>query len=223
MLDLIDARFTGGCHIFLADIYDPTDGVGDGSSVGLPDWEDGLQIHAEYNRVIRECAGERDNVQLVPLRETFLGHGSHCTQFWRKTFRWEDPTFWFYFNIEDPNDRGYDAIRRAFLLEMVEVLARNPAVFEQGQAGTAQDPPWDTSGEPQLGRIQVVALEARLVDEAKYRPFLPPTLAIFAGCCGRNDLVDFDDKHSSSTNRLADAEPDCGEFSLRAASRMPCS
>jgi len=142
MLDLIDARFTGGCHIFLTDIYDPTDGVGDGSSVGLPDWEDGLQIHAEYNRVIRECAGARDNVQLVPLRETFLGHGSHCTQFWRKTFRWDDPTFWFYFNIEDPNDRGYDAIRRAFLLEMIEVLAQDPAVFEQGQAGiSAGDPP----------------------------------------------------------------------------------
>jgi lysophospholipase L1-like esterase len=26
MLDVIDQRFPGGCHIFLADIYDPTDG-----------------------------------------------------------------------------------------------------------------------------------------------------------------------------------------------------
>ena len=128
IMDLLDERFPGGCHIFLADIYDPTDGVGDAPSVFLPDWPDGLRIHAEYNHVIHECVEERENVHLVPLYKTFLGHGSHCTQFWRKTFRPEDPTFWFYHNIEDPNDRGYDAIRRAFLLEMIEVLERNTGI-----------------------------------------------------------------------------------------------
>ena len=29
MLEKIDSRFPGGCEIFLCDIYDPTDGVGD--------------------------------------------------------------------------------------------------------------------------------------------------------------------------------------------------
>ena len=41
-LDLIAQRFPGGCHIFLGDIYDPTDGVGDAPSrdcrLGLTDW-----------------------------------------------------------------------------------------------------------------------------------------------------------------------------------------
>ena len=34
----------------------------------------------------------------------------------------DDPSYWFYANFEDPNDRGYDAIRRIFLNEMAAVL-----------------------------------------------------------------------------------------------------
>jgi hypothetical protein len=115
MLDMLEERFPGGCLVFLADIYDPTDGVGDAPSVYLPHWRDGLAIHREYNAVIHRCADERRNVFLVPLYETFLGHGSHCRQFWRSTYCRQDPHYWFYDNIEDPNDRGYDAIRRVFL------------------------------------------------------------------------------------------------------------
>ncbi len=35
-----------------------------------------------------------------------------------------DPHYWFYFNLEDPNERGYDAIRRLFLLEMEKEKSR---------------------------------------------------------------------------------------------------
>ncbi len=115
MLDLIDERFPGGCHVFLADIYDPTDGVGDAPSIFLPDWPDGLAIHRQYNQIIHEACKKRENVHLVPLHKTFLGHGAHCRQFWRRTYRPEDPHYWFYSNVEDPNHRGYDAIRRVFL------------------------------------------------------------------------------------------------------------
>ncbi|MCU0878455.1 MAG: SGNH/GDSL hydrolase family protein [Pirellulaceae bacterium] len=120
MLDMIESRFPGGCEIFLADIYDPTDGVGDAPSVYLPHWPDGLAIHAEYNRAINRCAAERPNVHIVPLHAAFLGHGSHCRQFWRSTYDAEDPNYWYFDNIEDPNDRGYDAIRRVFLNEIVK-------------------------------------------------------------------------------------------------------
>ena len=115
MFDEIESRFPLGCEIFIGDIYDPTDGVGDAPSVFLPPWPDGLAIHGRYNDVIRKVAAERQNVHVVPLHETFLGHGSHCRQFWRANYDREDPHYWFYTNIEDPNDRGYDAIRRAFL------------------------------------------------------------------------------------------------------------
>lgn len=136
MLRSISDRFPAGCQIFLGDIYDPTDGVGDAPSIFLPDWPDGLAIHAEYNSVIGRVANQFDHVHVVPLHQTFLGHGSHCRQFWRSTYEWNDPTYWFYTNIEDPNDRGYDAIRRVSLRAIVDqrhsLAALNEQTPEQG-------------------------------------------------------------------------------------------
>ena len=123
ILDLIASRFPGGCHVFLADIYDPTDGVGDAPAARLPDWPDGLQIHAAYNAILHRAAAERENVHVVPLHETFLGHGVHCAQPWRAHYRSEDPTYWYGFNLEDPNIRGYDAARRVFLIEMAKAAS----------------------------------------------------------------------------------------------------
>lgn len=120
ILDTVISRFPGGCEIFIGDIYDPTDGVGDAPSVYLPHWPDGLAIHARYNAAIEQCARSRPNVHVVPLYLAFQGHGSHCRQFWRDTYRPEDPHFWYFDNIEDPNDRGHDAIRRVFLNTIVE-------------------------------------------------------------------------------------------------------
>lgn len=117
-LDLIQERFPGGCHIFLGDIYDPTDGIGDANSAGLPAWPDGLAIVDACNNIIRACAQKRANVHVVPIRAAFLGHGIHCRQFWRKEYHWDDPTYWYGTNLEDPNDRGYDAVRRVFLIEI---------------------------------------------------------------------------------------------------------
>lgn len=51
--------------------------------------------------------------------QTFLGHGIHCRKFWTRNFNWRDAHYWYYDNIEDPIDRGYDALRRVFLAEFV--------------------------------------------------------------------------------------------------------
>ena len=126
MLDTIIATFPGGCEIHIADIYDPTDGVGDGASIMLSPWPDGLAIHAEYNQVIHRCAEAREQVHLVPMYRTFLGHGGHCCQFWRPFYDSSDPHYWFYDNVEDPNDRGYDAIRRIFINSIIAHSALNP-------------------------------------------------------------------------------------------------
>ena len=126
MFEQITNRFPGGCEIFVGDIYDPTDGVGDAPSIFLPPWPDGLAIHARYNQTIREVASLHENIHVVPLHETFLGHGSHCRQFWRAHYDADDPHYWFYTNIEDPNDRGYDAIRRVFLNTIIDQRERFP-------------------------------------------------------------------------------------------------
>lgn len=120
MIDLLEKRFPGGCLIFLADIYDPSDGVGDAPSAGLPEWKDCLAIHRAYNDVICHAAEKRRSVRIVPMHDAFLGHGVHCVQPWREHYRADDPRYWYALNLEDPNDRGYDAIRRLFLIEIAK-------------------------------------------------------------------------------------------------------
>jgi hypothetical protein len=122
ILDRIEKRFPGGSRIYLANVYDPTDGMGDAENAGLPPWPEGLEVIAAYNAVIARVAERRERVELVDIRTPFLGHGIHCRQFWRPHYRSDDPYYWYYANLEDPNDRGYDAIRRLFLLEMVKTL-----------------------------------------------------------------------------------------------------
>ncbi|MEW6279140.1 MAG: SGNH/GDSL hydrolase family protein [Candidatus Eremiobacterota bacterium] len=109
MLDAVEERFPGGCSIFLANIYDPTDGVGDiqNAGLGLPPWPDGLEFLKVYNQAIREVADERDEVELVDLHSTFMGHGIHHRD-----------DYWYYDNLEDPNDAGYAAITKLFMAEM---------------------------------------------------------------------------------------------------------
>jgi lysophospholipase L1-like esterase len=121
MFSAISERFPGGCLILIADIYDPSDGRGDAESAGFPRWPDAKQIHAEYNAALHRTAAKHANVHVVPMYDEFLGHGIHCRKFWRETYRANDPHYWYAPNIEDPNDRGYDAIRRVFLLELIEL------------------------------------------------------------------------------------------------------
>lgn len=120
--DRIRAAFPGGCHIFIANIYDPTDGDGDIQLAGLPSWFDGLKVLAAYNDVIARFSDRHDDVSLIDIRTAFLGHGVHCTHFWHPMYCQPDPHYWYWDNLEDPNDRGYDAIRRLFLIEIARVV-----------------------------------------------------------------------------------------------------
>lgn len=127
ILDKIVQRFPGGCRIFLANIYDPTDGVGDIQNAGLPAWPDGLKLLTAYNEVIARVAVARPETVLVDMHGAFLGHGIHSLKFTNRHYHRNDPGYWYYDNLEDPNDRGYDALRRIFLIEMSREL---PPVFK---------------------------------------------------------------------------------------------
>jgi lysophospholipase L1-like esterase len=116
-------KFPGGCEIFLANIFDPTDGVSDPQTVGMARWPDSSKVLALANQKIAELCEQYPNVHLVDIHSAFLGHGIHCDQFRHKHYRKEDPHFWYAPIFEDPNPRGHDAIRRLFLLEMIRVLS----------------------------------------------------------------------------------------------------
>ena len=120
--DKVRATFPGGCHIFIANIYDPTDGDGDIVYAGLPAWPNGVRVLQAYNEVLSQFDQRHDDVTLVDMRGEFLGHGIHCTHFWHHAYRSHDPHYWYWENLEDPNDRGYDALRRLFLLEITRVI-----------------------------------------------------------------------------------------------------
>lgn len=124
IIEGVNRRFPGGCEIFVANIYDPTDGVGDiqHASALLPRWRDGKEALGLFNETIAGVCASYPNAHLVDIHSEFLGHGIHCTNRWGKHYRRDDPHYWFYPNVEDPNDRGYDAIRRCFLNKMAEVL-----------------------------------------------------------------------------------------------------
>jgi len=120
MFTLLNSRFPGGCRIFIADIYDPSDGQGDPESVWLPAWRDVLAVQAAYNQALRRAAAKHADVRVVPVYQEFLAHGIHCRKPWRAHYRFRDPHYWYAPNLEDPNDRGYDAIRRLFLKEILK-------------------------------------------------------------------------------------------------------
>jgi lysophospholipase L1-like esterase len=122
LLDGLIEKFPGGCEIFLANIYDPTDGVSDPENAGLPPWPHGSKVLGLMNQKIAELCDEYENVHLIDIHTPFLGHGIHCRDFWSNHYHADDPHFWYYTNLEDPNPRGYDAIRRQFLLKMIDVL-----------------------------------------------------------------------------------------------------
>ena len=124
MVGGIEGHFPGGCQIFLANIFDPTDGVGDTDHAGLPPWKDGRNILEAYNKAFEHCAVRHSNVHVVDVHTAFLGHGIHCTQFWSKHYDLKDPHYWYYVNLEDPNERGYDVIRRLFLLEIAKTAVQ---------------------------------------------------------------------------------------------------
>lgn len=130
MLNRLVDLFPGGCHIFLGNIYDPSDGGADPRIIGLPPWDDALDILAKYNAVIARCAADNEHVTLVDLYGAFLGHGVRCAQFWRETHRPDDPHYWYFDNIEDPNVRGHDALRRLFMLGIIEELGGRAAIFQ---------------------------------------------------------------------------------------------
>ncbi|MCB9894489.1 MAG: SGNH/GDSL hydrolase family protein [Planctomycetes bacterium] len=130
MMTALAEKFPGGCAVMLAAIYEPTDGVGDVENAGpmfwLPAWPEGKVIHGAYNQALRDCAAEFPFVHLVDVHGVMLGHGIHCRDRTNEFYDADDPTYWFFINLEDPNRRGYDAIRRVFLNEITNALRGEP-------------------------------------------------------------------------------------------------
>lgn len=128
MMVELKEKFPGGLAVFIATIYDPTDGVGDIENAGplfwLPKWDDGLEILTAFNAAIKSVAAKHDWVYVADVHATMLGHGIHCDNVDNPNYNANDPSYWYFRNLEDPNPRGHDAIRRTFLNAIVEAIGK---------------------------------------------------------------------------------------------------
>ena len=114
--------FPGRCRIYIANLCDPTDRDGDIELAGLPAWAHWLYAITSFNRAISLHAKHNPDVTIVDIHSAFIGHGTHCTHFWHDNYRKQDPHYWFASDVATPNERGHDAIRRQFLIELSREL-----------------------------------------------------------------------------------------------------
>ncbi|MEI6914563.1 MAG: GDSL-type esterase/lipase family protein [Armatimonadota bacterium] len=130
IIEAVNSRFPGGCEIFIANIYDPSDGRADSENAPrlLPPWRESAKVLGLYNSAIRSVVSDYPNVHEVDIYTPFLGHGFHCRDWLGANYQRYDPNYWYYTNLEDPNPRGHDAVRRAFLRAMAEWCGRKPEV-----------------------------------------------------------------------------------------------
>ncbi|MFC5000026.1 GDSL-type esterase/lipase family protein [Dactylosporangium cerinum] len=98
-----------GARVVLSTVYDPTDGTGDLSWVGLPAWEGGLEVLAALNAMIRDAAA-RHGAAVADLHAAFLGHGAEAGDVTGAEPRPDNRDLWLCGHIE-PNAWGAGAVR----------------------------------------------------------------------------------------------------------------
>jgi hypothetical protein len=108
------ARFPDGAYVYIANVYDPTDGVGQAGSCFF-----GLDLSAYWgyftdaNNEIRDFAETR-GVGMIYMAGHFMGHGMNYTDESLDHYDADDNTGWFASDCIHPNDRGHHEVRRLF-------------------------------------------------------------------------------------------------------------
>ena len=113
LLGGLEGKFPAGLTVFVGNIYDPTDGVGDIENAGLslPPWPGGLTVLLKMNETTAEVCGRHQRARLLDVHATFRDHGIHHKR-----------DYWYYANLEDPNDKGYAALYHLFLDRITKEL-----------------------------------------------------------------------------------------------------
>ena len=114
MYFLDDLRFPDGATILMANVYEPTDGVGQVGSCFY-----GLNLSSllpslhDANTQLRGLA-EAGGFSALDMRGTFLGHGFHYSDPANPYYDADDPSLWLANDCIHPNARGHHEIRAMF-------------------------------------------------------------------------------------------------------------
>jgi lysophospholipase L1-like esterase len=98
--------------IVLGTVYDPSDGSGDGTRIGLPPWPEVLDVLAQLNDGLRKVATEH-RARVADIHRRFLGHGLRRGNPTQTHPRPDNRDLW-YCNLIEPNAWGAGAVRAAF-------------------------------------------------------------------------------------------------------------
>jgi lysophospholipase L1-like esterase len=98
--------------VIVGTVYDPSDGTGDASQLGLPPWPDVVDLLAELNAELREVAAEH-GARVADIHGCFLGHGLRAGNPAQDDARPVNRDLWFC-NVIEPNAWGASRIRAAF-------------------------------------------------------------------------------------------------------------
>jgi lysophospholipase L1-like esterase len=98
--------------VLLGTVYDPSDGTGDATAVGLPPWPDAVPVLGELNETLRSVAAAH-GARIADIHGAFLGHGVTAGDPRHPGPRPEQRDLWFCSVIE-PNAWGASAVRAAF-------------------------------------------------------------------------------------------------------------
>ncbi len=108
------AWFPDGTTILLANVYDPSDGVGQAAEC-LGGFNFSAQTNALPTWAERYAAVARDlGVGVVDALGHFRGHGFHSDDSANPYYQSSDPTLWFANDCIHPNERGHSELRRLF-------------------------------------------------------------------------------------------------------------
>jgi lysophospholipase L1-like esterase len=98
--------------VVVGTVYDPSDGSGDASRLGLPPWPEVVDVLAELNNGLRAIA-EDHGARIAEIHDQFLGHGLAAGNPAQPEARPENRDLW-YCNVIEPNAWGADAVRASF-------------------------------------------------------------------------------------------------------------
>ncbi len=106
------AKFPDGVWIYAANVYEPTDGVGQSDSCFFGfEFTDLLPGLDEANATMQGVA-EDYSFAMLDLHGHFGGHGYYHDDPENALYDAEDPTLWFASDCIHPNDRGHHELRR---------------------------------------------------------------------------------------------------------------
>ncbi len=98
--------------VVVGTVYDPSDGTGDASRLGLPSWPDGVAMIHELNDGLRAVAA-RHGAVVAEIAEHFHGHGLLAGDPAGPQPRPAERDLWFC-NVIEPNAWGAGGVRAAF-------------------------------------------------------------------------------------------------------------